>query len=344
MPEPRKTQRITLAKVAEMAGVAESTASRVMNGYTHNFRVRPEVRQRVLEAAKTLNYRPNPMVRSISAKQTNLVAVVGWASDGVNRSALSEAVRVIRAAGKHVCTTFLDPDYSGHELPSWRVDGAIAHQVREYSDLKELEDQSMPYVSINGLAGPGGDAVNFNEYHGMDQALDHLIELGHTHIAYAYIDPVRHTHRRVRHTSAEQRKYAYEQILKRRGLAPVTGFDRYDHDPLTYCQLVLRSTNATAVVAYDDTTALYIIQALNTLGISVPRDMSVVAFNDELPAQAATPALTTIALPAAIAGRTAGEMLLDRLSSDEPIPSRTVTLDETLIIRHSTSVPRPKND
>ncbi|MBL4590348.1 MAG: LacI family DNA-binding transcriptional regulator [Phycisphaerales bacterium] len=341
MAETRKTQRITLAKVAEMAGVAESTASRVMNGYTHNFRVRPEVRQRVLEAAKTLNYRPNPMVRSISAKQTNLVAVVGWASDGINRSALSEAVRVLRNGGKHVCTTFLDPDYAGHELPSWRVDGAIAHQVREYKDLKELEDNDMPYVSINGLAGPGGDAVNFNEHHGMDQALDHLIELGHTKIAYAYIDPTRPgAVHRPRHTSVDLRKSAYEQILRHRGLEPVDGYDRFDHDSLTYCQLVLLSTKATAVIAYDDTTALSIIQALNTLGVSVPKDMSVVAFNDELPAQLATPALTTIALPASIAGRTAGEMLLDRLKSDEPIPSRTVTLDETLIIRHSTSVPR----
>jgi len=344
MSEPRKTQRITLAKVAEMAGVAESTASRVMNGYTHNFRVRPEVRQRVLQAAKSLNYRPNPMVRSISAKQTNLVAVVGWASDGVNRTALSEAVRVLRTAGKHVCTTFLDPDYSGHELPSWRVDGAIAHQVRDYSDLKELEDHSMPYVSINGLAGPGGDAVNFNEFHGMDQALDHLIELGHTHIAYAYIDPIRPTARRTRHTSVEHRKAAYEQILKHRGLTPVAGYDRYDHDPLTYCQLVLRGTKATAVIAYDDVTALALIQAMHTLGISVPKDMSIVAFNDEQPARLATPALTTIALPAAIAGRTAGELLIERLKADEPIPSRTVTLDETLIIRHSTSVPRTKSE
>jgi len=94
------------------------------------------------------------------------------------------------------------------------------------------------------------------------------------------------------------------------------------------------------VVAYDDITALYIIQALNTMGMSVPRDMSVVAFNDELPAKVATPALTTIALPAAVAGKTAGELLLSRLSSEEPIPSRTVTLDETLIIRESTTAPR----
>src|SRR5690606_11819213 len=72
---PAPHERVTLARVAEMAGVAESTASRVINGYTENFRVRPEVRARVLDAARRLNYRPNPMVRSISAKKTNLVAV-----------------------------------------------------------------------------------------------------------------------------------------------------------------------------------------------------------------------------------------------------------------------------
>ncbi|MCR9076573.1 MAG: LacI family transcriptional regulator [bacterium] len=338
--EKRKTQRVTLAKVAERAGVAESTASRVINGYTHNFRVRPEVRQRVLDAAEELNYRPNPMVRSISAKKTNLVAVVGWASDGVNRTALSEAVRALREADKHVCTTFLDPDYSGHELPSWRVDGAVALQVRDTTDLNELEEQNMPYVSINGLAGPGGDAVNFNESHGMDQAIDHLLELGHTRIAYAYIDTKRLNPRGIPHTSVKQRKEAYVSILEHRGLKPVAGYDQFDHNAMSYCQMVLQKGGATAVVAYDDITALYLIQAMNTLGMQVPRDMSIVAFNDELPAKVATPPLTTIALPAAVAGKTAGELLLSRLASEQPIPSRTVTLDETLIIRKSTAAPR----
>lgn len=338
--EKRRTQRVTLAKVAEKAGVAESTASRVINGYTHNFRVRPEVRQRVLDAAEELNYRPNPMVRSISAKKTNLVAVVGWASDGVNRTALSESVRVLRDQDKHVCTTFLDPDYSGHELPSWRVDGAIALQVRDVTDLNELEEHNIPYVSINGLAGPGGDAVNFNEKHGMDQAIDHLLELGHTKIAYCYLDNARLNPRGIRHTSVEDRRYAYESILKHRGLKPVPGYERLDHSALSYCQLVLQKGNATAVVAYDDITAMFLIQSLNTLGMSIPRDMSIVAFNDELPAKMATPPLTTIALPAAVAGKTAGELLAERLAATEPIPSRTVTLDETLIIRQSTSSPR----
>jgi len=338
--QKRKNQRVTLARVAEQAGVAESTASRVINGYTHNFRVRPEVRQRVLDAAEELNYRPNPMVRSISAKKTNLVAVVGWASDGVNRTALSEAVRVLRDNKKHVCTTFLDPDYSGHELPSWRVDGAIALQVRDKTDLSELEEQDIPYVSINGFAGPGGDAVNFNEYHGMDQAIDHLLELGHTKIAYAYIEHKRLNPRGIHHTSVNQRRESYETILNHRGLKPTPGYERLGHTAMSYCQLVLQQSDATAVIAYDDITAMYLIQAMSTLGMSIPRDMSVVAFNDELPAKISTPPLTTIALPAAVAGKTAGEFLAQRLAATEPLPSRTVILDETLIIRQSTSSPR----
>ncbi len=216
----------------------------------------------------------------------------------------------------------------------------MALQVRDTTDLNELEEQNMPYVSINGLAGPGGDAVNFNESHGMDQAIDHLLELGHTKIAYAYIDTKRLNPRGIPHTSVKQRKEAYVSILEHRGLKPVSGYDQFDHNAMSYCQMVLQKGGATAVVAYDDITALYLIQAMNTLGMSVPRDMSIVAFNDELPAKVATPPLTTIALPAAVAGKTAGELLLSRLASEQPIPSRTVTLDETLIIRKSTAAPR----
>ena len=182
--------------------------------------------------------------------------------------------------------------------------------------------------------------MNFNESHGMDQAIDHLLELGHTKIAYAYIDTKRLNPRGIPHTSVKQRKEAYVSILEHRGLKPVSGYDQFDHNAMSYCQMVLQKGGATAVVAYDDITALYLIQAMNTLGMSVPRDMSIVAFNDELPAKVATPPLTTIALPAAVAGKTAGELLLSRLASEQPIPSRTVTLDETLIIRKSTAAPR----
>lgn len=334
-------ERVTLARVAEMAGVAESTASRVINGYTENFRVRPEVRARVLEAARKLNYRPNPMVRSISAKRTNLVAVVGWASDGVNRTALAEAVRVLKAGGKHVCTTFLDPDYSGHELPSWRVDGAVALQVRDPADVVELERQGLPYVSINGHAGAGGDAVTFDEVQGTELAIDHLAGLGHERFAYCFLDKLRPSPRGIRHAAVNQRRDAMTDGLARRGLPAPAGLDAYGLDPLTFARECILSPGVTAVVAFDDVVGAYLIQALNTLGKGVPEHVSVVSFNDELPSKMASPPLTTVALPAAEAGRRAGEMLLERLSTDQPINHRDVVLPETLVERRSTARPAP---
>jgi DNA-binding LacI/PurR family transcriptional regulator len=329
-------ERVTLARVAELAGVAESTASRVINGYTENFRVRPEVRKRVLEAARKLNYRPNPMVRSISAKKTNLVAVVGWASDGVNRTALAEAVRVLKAAGKHVCTTFLDPDYSGHELPSWRVDGAIALQVRDPADVVELERQALPYVSINGMSGPGGDEIIFDEAQGTEMALEHLVALGHQKFAYCFMDKLRPSPRGIRHSAVGKRRDALIAGLEARGLPPAAGIDRFDLDPMGFCREVIVPHGVTAVVGFDDVTAAYLVQSLQAMGKSVPRDVSVVSFNDELPSRMSSPPLTTVALPAAEAGRRAGEMLLERLSTDDAIERRVVVLTETLVERRST--------
>lgn len=334
---PAPHERVTLARVAEMAGVAESTASRVINGYTENFRVRPEVRARVLDAARRLNYRPNPMVRSISAKKTNLVAVVGWASDGVNRTALAEAVRVLKAGGKHVCTTFLDPDSGGHELPSWRVDGAIALQVRDPADVVELEQQGLPYVSINGHAGPGGDAVTFDEAQGTNLALEHLLGLGHRRFAYCFLDKLRPSPRGIRHAAVTQRRDALADGLAARGLAAPAGLDAFGLDPIGFCRECILGPGVTAVIAFDDVVASYLMQALNTLGRNVPDDVSVVSFNDELPSRMASPPLTTVALPAAEAGRRAGELLLERLASDTPIPHRDLVLPETLVERRSTA-------
>jgi len=332
-------ERVTLARVAELAGVAESTASRVINGYTENFRVRPEVRSRVLEAARKLNYRPNPMVRSISAKKTNLVAVVGWASDGVNRTALAEAVRVLRAGGKHVCTTFLDPDSGGHELPSWRVDGAIALQVRDPADVVELEHQGLPYVSINGHAGPGGDAITFDEAQGTEMAIEHLTALGHTRFAYCFLDKLRPSPRGIRHAAVNKRRDAMIDGLARRGLPAPAGTDAYALDTLSFARECVLGAGVTAVIAFDDVVGSYLIQALNTLGKGIPEHVSVVSFNDELPGKMSSPPLTTVALPAAEAGRRAGEMLLERLASDEPIEHRDIVLAETLVERRSTARP-----
>ncbi|MEM9064646.1 MAG: LacI family DNA-binding transcriptional regulator [Planctomycetota bacterium] len=339
----RSTDKPTLAAVAALAGVAESTASRVINGYSHNFRVRPEVRSKIFEAAAKLNYRPNPVVRTREEKQTNLVAVVGWASQGVNRSAIGEAVRVCDEAGKHVCTTFLHPDSMGLELPTWRVDGALVLQSRQPADVLELEARRLPYVSLNGYAGEHGDSVTFHEHDGMAQLVEHLTGLGHERIAYAYIERERHIPRGLRHGAVDARRDAYCDLMKERGLEVLPGFDHADIDHLDYVWTYVIGGGATALVCYDDVTALFLIQSAHVLGLRVPQDLSVVAFNDELPARMATPPLTTVALPAVEAGKRAGELLIERLKimdpGGQPNPRRVV-LHPRLVIRRSTAKPR----
>ncbi len=337
MPPPPRRERPTLARVAKVAGVAESTASRILNDYTRGFRVRPEVRERVLRAAEDLKYKPNPMVRSISAKRTNLVAVVGWASEGVNRTAVHEAVRVLMDAGKHVCTTFLQPESNDHDLPSWRVDGALVVRARQLKDLDEIEGQQMPYVSINGITGVGGDCVTFDETHGMSQAIDHLAAHGHSKILYAYLRREQHAGAGTPHAAVIERRNAYTERMKHHGLEPLDGHGHEDIDYSDFARTHIVGGKATAVVAYDDTTALFLLQAMDELGLSVPRDVSVVAFNDELPARMSTPPLTTVSIPAVEAGRKAAELLLERMDSEDPISTRTVVLSETLVVRRSSA-------
>lgn len=342
MARRRSSSKPTLAAVAAMAGVAESTASRVINGYSHNFRVRPEVRSRIFEAAAKLNYKPNPVVRERETKQTNLIAVVGWASDGVNRTAISEAVRVADMAGKAVSTTFLHPDGMHMELPSWRIDGAIVLQSRQENDVLELETRRLPYVAINGFAGERGDSVTFHERHGMKQLLDHLCSLGHERIAYAYIERERHIPRGLRHGAVEARREAYLELMSERGIEPLPGFDHADIDHLDYIWTYVIGQQATALVAYDDITALFLIQACHVLGLRVPQDVSVVAFNDELPARMATPPLTVVSLPAIEAGRRAGEILVERLKQnpEDEIKGQRIVLRPQLVIRRSTARPK----
>lgn len=327
-----------MSSVAELSGVAKSTVSRILNNRHENFSVKDATRERVLLAAKQLNYRPDPIVRSLSAKVTNLVSVLGLRDFGTAiRGGTEEAANALMHRlyehGYELCTNILSPREPAYAPPRWRVDGAVVVDNSDASDIEALDHSGIKYVTLNGPAGPNGASVTLDDEAGTRTAVHHLRALGHRRIAYAAPDEYNW------HQSLVSRRDAYVRSLKEVGLSPVPGYDQLGVSAFDVIRHAVNEQDATAIIAYHHLMAVKLVRAATTLGIEVPRQVSLLCFNDLTPCEDLVPSLTAMALPSREMGKLAADLLLEQLDQDFDGVPRHVTLSEKLVIRESTAPP-----
>lgn len=338
MPRPT-TPKPSLKDVAATAGVSAPTVSRILNNRSEGFSVRPEVRDRVVAVARELSYRPHLLAQSLRKKSMRIVGMLGVHVPIVlPDDAIRGMVEVFEARGVKLSTYFSPTIEASHDLPPWRIDGALVAGVLKPSDTRALEKARLPYVSINGWAGPSGGSVNYDDADGARQALRHLLELGHRRIAYANAAGPWRTHPsvRVRHDN-------YCAVLAAAGLSPVAGHDQpWDEDDAAASLRAWRAEGVTAVLVYQHFQAIKLMHAAYAQGCVPPHDLSIVCFNDEYIGQMMYPALTAVGLPTGLAGRTAAAMLMRRLDAAGATapPPESVLLPPKLVVRGSTAPPR----
>jgi LacI family transcriptional regulator len=343
----------TLTEVARRCAVSPSTVSRVLNNRRQGrFSVSDEVRARILDVARQLNYRPSVAARNLTVSKTNLVAVLGIAGIWSDRvGPMEEAVGAMAAAlddaGYEICAQFLSRRHAPFDLPPLRVDGIVAVGPSSPADLEALEASATPYVSLNGVAGPRGSAAVPDDAGGTRLALKHLVDLGHRRIAY-----LDHWAEGANHPSVFERRGAFESAARELtfenpelGLAklpPGAPWDAY-YEP--FARRAILDRGATAVLAYSHQAALALLRTAHDLGLSVPRDFSLVCFNDEPVVRLTVPSLSAVDVPSIPMGQAAADLLLrqmtaDRDDADAPLPPpRRVILEETLIVRESSAPP-----
>lgn len=336
---PHTSRKSTMADVARAAGVALSTVSRVLNNHTEGFSVKPEIRKRILAQARELDYRPNPVIRSLRAKRTNIIALlginVGSPNPGVEEHACRSLIHVLNEAGYELCTSFVTQGQSTYDMPPWRVDGVVVLGASSPADIEQVEDSGRPYVSVNGYAGKNSSSVNANDPMGTRLAIDHLVGLGHRRIAYANATLLP-DHHRVVHPSLRLREQAYLKAMRAHGLEPVPGHDQLHLGRMELLEMAM-AQRATAILAYDHIQAIRILKAARTKRLRVPDDFSLMCFNDEFGVDEVTPRLTCVGLPAETMGQQAAELLIRQLQQQQPIEPTQILLDEHLVIRDSTA-------
>lgn len=331
----------TIKDVARAANVSIATVSHVLNGTRF---VSDELRARVLHAAEALDYHPNRVAASLRTRRSQSVLLI---IPDIANPFFPQLVRgvqdVFDRKGFAVIVANTDRrrdrelDFLNLALRT-NADGVIINPSGiDYSDILPLIERDIKITLIGAhIDHPDLDVVRVDNPAGAHDAVRHLVTLGHRRIAMV-TGPLRAS-------SARQRHEGYEQAMAEAGLPVESGwvaeatFDQEGGYRAT-TRLLMHPSPPTAIFAAADLMALGAMQALRDAGRHVPRDVSVVGFDDIPLAQITAPPLTTISQPKYEMGQCAAELLLARLGTSEATLCQHVVMEHALVVRGSTAAP-----
>ncbi|MBD9370478.1 LacI family DNA-binding transcriptional regulator [Xanthomonas sp. XNM01] len=334
--------RARIEDVAAAAGVSMKTVSRVLNAEAG---VRQSTRERVLEVVQALNYRPDPSARRLAGNRSYLVALLyDNPSPNYLMEILSGVVEACEAQHYGMVmqpVSYRSPDFVASVdtlLTVSRLDGLIlTPPLTDSAELLDRLDQhGVPFSSISPRERDGRIGVTLDEHDAVCELVAHLVGLGHSRIAHVRGHPD--------HGAGEWRMAGYRSALRRAGL-------RYDPDlvmPGEFSfdsgldagrRLLQLRERPTAIFAANDDMAAGVMRAASELGLKVPRDLSVVGFDDTPISRQIFPALTTVQQPTREMGRTATEQLLKAIRDRGA--GRMVRMPYALQLRQSTG-PAPR--
>jgi LacI family transcriptional regulator len=332
-PGPVPTGRVTIAHVASRAGVSPTTVSHVLSGKRV---VRASTRDVVMEAIRELGYRPNHVARNLRTRQSHMIAVVvpditnpfyavltRGLADGVDPAGY----------GTYVCNTdgqvererkFFD------DVMDRGVDGIVFASGETASAISlSPAEHSTPIVCIGDEAPhPQGDTVSPDDETGSQEAAAFLAARDYQRMAMIQ-GPVRYGTQRTAGfraaMSAAKRRVPAELMVRgdwtRRG----------GYDAMTRLMSLPRPPDA--VFCANDMMAIGALDVAHERGLRVPDDIAIIGFDDVDAATIVTPQLTTVRNPAYEAGRTAGDLLLSRMTGRYSGAGRTVVLPCPLVVR-----------
>ena len=335
-------RRVTITDVARASNVHVSTVSRVLNG--RELSLLPETRERVISAATRLGYRPSALARGLRLRRTfTLGMLVPDITNPVFPSIIKGVEGAAHARGYHLILCNTEDSFEREAsylrvLREWRVDGIlIASSSTAESTIAELRREKFPFVLLNSASRPSDDlAVMPDNRQGASAAIDHLIQLGHRRIGLIAAPQTT--------TTGQERLLAARATLRRHHLAHedalVSVADSFSEESgyRAARRLLLDDEPPTAIFGANDLIALGAIRLAREIGLAVPRDLSVIGFNDIPQSQLFDPPLTTVHVPQEEMGLLAASLLVNHLEGRR-IERRQVVLETQLVVRGSTAMP-----
>jgi LacI family transcriptional regulator len=312
----------------------------VLNDAPSSRSIPQRTKNRIVAAARELNYRPNFFAQSLRRKRTYTIGViVEEIGDAYGSGVISGIEQYLRSKNFFFLTVVHrhDPDLLqsyAQILLERGVEGFIT------IDMQLREAPSLPTVAVAGHRNfPGVTNILLDHHHAARAALQHLVDLGHNRIAFMKGATFS--------SDSESRWNAIREIAQELEIKIepelIVQIDINDATPqLGYPfakQLLRRNVPFTALFAYNDLSALGAIRAFQEEGLRVPHDISIVGFDDIQGAAYNTPSLTTVRQPLTRMGAIAAQTLLERIENNKDEP-REIAIEPELVIRESTARPR----
>jgi len=345
-----RRQAVTIKHVAADAGVSLQTVSRVLNDGPN---VRPAMRERVQASIDKLGYVPSIAARRMSGKRSYLILAINdrertiadWRSreggDWVDQMLLGGMLKCAEL-GYRLIFELVDThnDHVERELAatlaSLRPDGVVLTPPHSDNPLivKLLNEHNIPFARIGSKAPGAGIPLTMDDEGSARVATEHLIALGHRAIGFIAGS--------AEYSLSEWRIGGWREAMEAAGLMTegllARGDFTYDSGLAAANTLLARGERPTAIVASSDQMTLASLEAASKAGLSVPRDLSLISFDNTPIVRFSRPALTAVDQPIAATVARAVELLIEAVKTGER-PDDVVTVSGALIERSSTAPP-----
>lgn len=333
--------RPSLSDVAKLANVSVSTVSYVINNRKHKYS--EATRQRVMAAVKKLDYRPHAVARNLVTQQTETFGLL-FIRPEASRTSYFEPVNSLLVGGiadacahlnRQLLLFTVEQPKSSAEwirfLDSSRMDGALVFGAIDEESCTIISKQELPVLFVDVSRTVSVPSIRGDNFDGTMTAIKHLCELGHQRIAYLAGD--------LRFGAGKDRLEGYLAATNQYGVDEdpklVMRGDFTEESGYRLTEKLLETMDFTAILAANDYMAIGALKALRKRGIRVPRDISLVGF-DDVPLSAYTePPLTTVAHPLYELGFKAAKLLYEVTTESLGIEAVNQTLPTTLLVRQS---------
>jgi DNA-binding LacI/PurR family transcriptional regulator len=330
---------INIEDVALKAGVCVTTVSRVLN---NNGNVRESNRQKVLQAIAELDYNPNAAARTLAKGKSDTLGVIlptlkdpFWADlvGEIEKAAYDEGYLIVLALTQENQDK-LNEKHWIRVFSEGRVDGILLiAPENETDDILELRNRDFPLVLLdnnaNNLKVP---SIIVDNIRGGYLATQHLIKLGHTKIGHIVGD--------LRYQSARDRLQGFRNALNQYGIPPIEPWIQQGDFVFKKAyeislEWLSKPDRPTAIFAADDDMAAGIVEAARCLNISIPKELSIIGYDDSPYCARVIPRLSTLRQPTIAMAKEAVQFLL-RFIENKPPRHKTVSISPELVIREST--------
>lgn len=349
--------RVTLQSIADRTGVSRMTVS---NAFSRPDQLSADLRERILATAEELGYvGPDPAARGLARGTIGAVGVLltdrlsDAFQDVVATSFLAAVADSLAVRG--LALTLLTPAVGEDSVPARdvAVDGVLVYVCDPGSpDLAWLTKRALPMVGVDQPPAPGLSSVNVDDRVGARAAAEHLLKLGHRRVGVLTLGKQDKSwltdtgSSEVRGFAAAERLAGWMSVLAPAGITPAVALSPFRPPAAAYDgarALLTLPDRPTAVLCFSDAFAAELVRAARDLGLSVPRDVSVVGYDDSSLSRLVDPPLSTVRQDLGAKAEAAVAKLVHVMASakrGEPVDVERDVLETELVLRASTAPPR----